>query len=50
LVITGRPTASRCADRGGTDRAILAGHMRSYSNGSTSNEMNHCIEVEIYGK
>jgi hypothetical protein len=25
-------------------------YVRLYSNGSTANEMNHYIEVEVYGK
>jgi len=31
-------------------KGVKARYVRLYSNGSTSNEMNHYIEVEVYGK
>lgn len=29
---------------------VRARYVRLYSNGNTSNDLNHCIEVEVYGK
>jgi hypothetical protein len=31
-------------------KGIQARYVRLYSNGSTSNDLNHYIEVEVYGK
>jgi hypothetical protein len=31
-------------------KGIKARYVRLYSNGSTSSEMNHYVEVEVYGK
>ena len=31
-------------------RGVKARYVRLYSDGNTSNDMNHYIEVEVYGK
>ena len=31
-------------------KGVIARYVRLYSNGSTANEMNHYVEVEIYGQ
>ncbi|MCK4563373.1 MAG: hypothetical protein KAU94_01715 [Verrucomicrobia bacterium] len=31
-------------------KGVEARFVRFYSNGSTSSETNHCIEVEVFGK
>jgi len=31
-------------------KAVVGRYVRLYSKGNTSNEMNHCIEVEVFGK
>ena len=31
-------------------KGVVARYVRLYSNGNTNNDLNHYIEVEIYGK